>query len=404
MGAAARRRLHPDQDHRRRAGEVVVGLRVRCPGLARRRSIPSTRAHRRDRPTGRVPGLRPARHGGEPPGRHQEPRDLRVPRRAGPDRSPTPTSRTSRSSATCTTRRPASSPAGPSSSTTACGSRRSRQALDAFIDRSQRHVTGEVRLRFEPPGARARRRVGAARSRSTTTGSPPTTPADTFRHAGRRGLRPRLWGLGVATWAARQGPGGRTDAGSVTLWQGRLGDDDGRRGGGVHRQPRLRPGAGRRRSRRVPGPRPRARAQVGILTDDEVDVLLAALDQVGEELAAGRFVFAPGDEDVHTAIERRVTELAGDVGAKLHTGRSRNDQVATDLRLWCRRTSGGGGGRGRRPPGGAARPGDRGRRRLPAGLHPPAAGPARAAGPPPAGPRLGARRATSTGWSRPSSA
>ena len=46
---------------------------------------------------------------------------------------------------------------------------------------------------------------------------------------------------------------------------------------------------------------------------------------------------AAGDEDVHTAIERRVTEFAGDVGAKLHTGRSRNDQVATDLRLWCRR-------------------------------------------------------------------
>ena len=48
--------------------------------------------------------------------------------------------------------------------------------------------------------------------------------------------------------------------------------------------------------------------------------------------------FAPGDEDVHTAIERRVTELIGDVGAKLHTGRSRNDQVATALRLWCRRS------------------------------------------------------------------
>ena len=49
-------------------------------------------------------------------------------------------------------------------------------------------------------------------------------------------------------------------------------------------------------------------------------------------------MFAPGDEDIHTAIERRVTELIGDVGAKLHTGRSRNDQVATALRLWCRRS------------------------------------------------------------------
>jgi argininosuccinate lyase len=75
----------------------------------------------------------------------------------------------------------------------------------------------------------------------------------------------------------------------------------------------------------------------GVLTDAEVEVLLAALDRVGEEVAEDRFVFAAGDEDVHTAIERRVTELAGDTGAKLHTGRSRNDQVATDLRLWCRR-------------------------------------------------------------------
>jgi len=74
----------------------------------------------------------------------------------------------------------------------------------------------------------------------------------------------------------------------------------------------------------------------GILSEDEVAALLEALDQVEAELSAGRFEFGPDDEDVHTAIERRVTELAGEVGAKLHTGRSRNDQVATDLRLWCR--------------------------------------------------------------------
>jgi argininosuccinate lyase len=48
-------------------------------------------------------------------------------------------------------------------------------------------------------------------------------------------------------------------------------------------------------------------------------------------------VFAPSDEDIHTAVERRVTELAGAAGAKLHTGRSRNDQSATDVRLWCKR-------------------------------------------------------------------
>jgi len=78
--------------------------------------------------------------------------------------------------------------------------------------------------------------------------------------------------------------------------------------------------------------------KAGILTDEEVSILLKALDGAGTELADGTFAFRPGDEDVHTAVERRVTELAGDVGAKLHTGRSRNDQVATDLRLWCRRS------------------------------------------------------------------
>src|SRR5207344_1414848 len=51
----------------------------------------------------------------------------------------------------------------------------------------------------------------------------------------------------------------------------------------------------------------------------------------------GTFAYQRTDEDIHTAIERRVTELAGPAGAKLHTGRSRNDQVATALRLWCKR-------------------------------------------------------------------
>ena len=76
-----------------------------------------------------------------------------------------------------------------------------------------------------------------------------------------------------------------------------------------------------------------------ILGADDVDAILQALDQVEVELETGTFVFAPADEDIHTAVERRVTELAGDAGARLHTGRSRNDQVATDLRLWARRES-----------------------------------------------------------------
>jgi argininosuccinate lyase len=78
-------------------------------------------------------------------------------------------------------------------------------------------------------------------------------------------------------------------------------------------------------------------ARAGLLTEDEAAAILAALDQVEDELAADRFAFAQTDEDIHTAVERRVTELAGPAGGKLHTARSRNDQVATDLRLWCKR-------------------------------------------------------------------
>jgi argininosuccinate lyase len=77
--------------------------------------------------------------------------------------------------------------------------------------------------------------------------------------------------------------------------------------------------------------------RVGLLTSDERAVVLVALDRVEEELQSGSFAFVPTDEDIHTAIERRVTEIAGPAGAKLHTGRSRNDQVALDLRLFLRR-------------------------------------------------------------------
>ena len=77
--------------------------------------------------------------------------------------------------------------------------------------------------------------------------------------------------------------------------------------------------------------------RAGLLTDAETDAILAALERVEDELAGETFTFVPSDEDIHTAIERRVTELAGPAGAKLHTARSRNDQVATDLRLWCKR-------------------------------------------------------------------
>jgi argininosuccinate lyase len=77
-------------------------------------------------------------------------------------------------------------------------------------------------------------------------------------------------------------------------------------------------------------------ATIGVLARAELDELLAGLDDVAGELEGGSFVFAPDDEDIHMAIERRLTELTGRVGGKLHTARSRNDQVATDVVMFVR--------------------------------------------------------------------
>jgi argininosuccinate lyase len=74
--------------------------------------------------------------------------------------------------------------------------------------------------------------------------------------------------------------------------------------------------------------------RVGILSASELAELVSALDQVRAEIDEGRFEVRPDDEDIHMAIERRVTEIAGPVGGKLHTARSRNDQVATDVALF----------------------------------------------------------------------
>jgi argininosuccinate lyase len=78
----------------------------------------------------------------------------------------------------------------------------------------------------------------------------------------------------------------------------------------------------------------RALERVGILTADESAEIVEGLASVLAEFERGDFAFQPSDEDIHTAVERRLHELKGDVAGKLHTGRSRNDQVATDVRLY----------------------------------------------------------------------
>jgi argininosuccinate lyase len=75
----------------------------------------------------------------------------------------------------------------------------------------------------------------------------------------------------------------------------------------------------------------------GILPHSEVAQIESALQQVASEFANGTFEFVVGEEDIHTSIERRVTQIAGPVGGKVHTGRSRNDQCVTALRLWTKR-------------------------------------------------------------------
>jgi argininosuccinate lyase len=77
-------------------------------------------------------------------------------------------------------------------------------------------------------------------------------------------------------------------------------------------------------------------AKAKILTETETRKIIRGLDAVKRELDRGRFAFTAQDEDIHMAIERRLTEIIGPLGGKLHTGRSRNDQVALDIRLYLR--------------------------------------------------------------------
>jgi argininosuccinate lyase len=74
--------------------------------------------------------------------------------------------------------------------------------------------------------------------------------------------------------------------------------------------------------------------KAGILSDEEHAQIALGLATVKGEFSSGQFSFVPSDEDIHTAVERRLTQLIGATAGKLHTGRSRNDQVATDFRLW----------------------------------------------------------------------
>ena len=77
-------------------------------------------------------------------------------------------------------------------------------------------------------------------------------------------------------------------------------------------------------------------AKVGLLTAEECRQIEQTLESIRQQIEQGQFEFKTELEDIHLHIERALIDRIGDVGRKLHTARSRNDQVSTDLRLWCR--------------------------------------------------------------------
>ena len=129
----------------------------------------------------------------------------------------------------------------------------------------------------------------------------------------------------------------------------------------------------------------------GILTATDGRAIKQGLAKVRAEIESGKFKFSTKLEDIHFNVEARLTELIGPAGGRLHTARSRNDQVALDVRLWMRDDGRSPGGDAARPAGGA----DRSRRGIcrhhHAGLHPPADGAADHLRPSPAGLRRDVR-------------
>ena len=280
--------------------------------------------------------LGPPRHGREPPGRHQEPRDLRVPGFAGG------AARARRPRVDHARARPH---AGEGAARAPLRRARLRRPLVLAAEGGARRVHGPraaVRHRRGAPAAGARpvlrRRSPRRPAASTATTSRPTTPPTRFRHEDSAGFV-RLWGLSVETWARQQGgPSGAKRARTrMTLWHGRFADGPADEllafTESLSFDRRLAPDdlAGSRAHVAMLGARRPAHRRRGATRCSPRSTASKASSPTAS------FVFAPSDEDIHTAIERRVTELAGDAGAKLHTGRSRNDQVATALRLFLRR-------------------------------------------------------------------
>ena len=236
-----------------------------------------------------------------------------------------------------------------------------RTALDAFVQETQVHVTGDgadaprgrrrigrrqargalavqqrprdlrPRRRHVRPrrGARLHRAVRPAAAHADARSGSPRGHGTTARRAAHATAWRRLTGGRAALRAQQpqrtQGLGGPPERADLRARRA------------LHVEPRRRPATRRRRRRRLACPRAHAaqhRRAHGRATS-RASTRGCAPSQRSSPTMSLRV--RPGDEDIHTAVERRLFELAGPVAGMLHTGRSRNDQVATDLRMWARR-------------------------------------------------------------------
>ncbi len=244
-------------------------------------------------------------------------------------------------------------------------------SLRTFVASTQANVTGEVRLRFYKGSCSVagRRSPAALYDLSLATYE---AAGDRFDHRQAEGFI-RLWSLPVRTWAAKQGTAPAAIAGTVIeeptaapepvfeapavgpepaleraassvddehravrpVWAARL--EGGLSGESLAFTRSL--GFDRRLAPydlRATAAHADALREAGLLDDADHEAIAHELAHMGDEVGNGTFPWDDGDEDVHSAIERVLTSRLGDAGARIHAGRSRNDLVATDLRLWTK--------------------------------------------------------------------
>jgi argininosuccinate lyase len=246
-------------------------------------------------------------------------------------------------------------------------------SLRTFVESTQVAVSGEVRLRFHKGSCRV---VGRRSDLALYDLSLATYEAggDRFDHRHAEGFV-RLWSLPLRTWAARNAAAADPAATSSSLVAEAIAPpaDPPAAGAAPELPPQVSSAAGPTPATVGNGSRPlwagrfaegpsegalaftrslsfdrrlapydvRATAahaealrDAGLLSEEETGAILGALEAIGAEINAGTFAWAEQDEDVHSAIERALIERLGPTGARIHAARSRNDLVATDLRLW----------------------------------------------------------------------